>query len=230
MNHAKIRTSLISLTLLLTLFLFGCGESRRSKPSIATGDPQVFADSKCGTLEHFSWHQTKCYWDLAVSTRDFKICNNLPNNSQEVIIGLPEDDPDYKYAQSVKEYTYINNCKDSIHYLRDEAEWNLMEGIPPFADPQALIYSGSATLKGWGKYEPEFEGNDPILLFYLTEESIQSMPPAFQKFKAYKLKEIITEESPVWDQYSEEKPITITAKELELQIEGAPTLNFVEIP
>lgn len=218
----------ITYLLICVLLFTACGSSNSTRPKVITTDPSIIASTKCDTLEPSSWYQTKCYWDIAMVGKDFSLCDSLPESSAQIVINLKEEDSDYKYAQSVKEYAYKNNCKDSIHYLREGSEWNLKEGIPPFADPQILIYSGEAVLSGIIKYEPEFEGNDPVLFFYINTEDLKLIPPAFQKYQAFKLTNLSSAQPFELENANDGAQTTITVKEIELLMEGAPLFKIVD--
>jgi len=119
----------------------------------------------------------------------------------------------------------------------DITSWTLESGTPPSADPEPLIYTGTAVLQGWIVYEPYYVSGD-VAHFKLTAESTEKLPEEIQDRQTFilltrdgidKYKWASTNIINELETYGIENPATIGVDEIQIQMEGSPFLNLVEI-
>lgn len=184
----------------------------------------------CKSITQNSWRQAQCFWLFAMKTKDLNLCSNLPKLPPEIMIDLKEDDPDYAYALSVKFTANKENCMDQISYKNVNAEWNLESGLPPYADPFPLEYTGNAEISGWILSKPSYGEGETMPYFHVKDaEDINKLPPSAKYYSDFILETASEEIISKLKLYSESNPARIQINKIGIPFEGSPFMNLVEI-
>lgn len=108
-----------------------------------------------------------------------------------------------------------------------EAEWTLVSGKLPYADPDPIVYEGNVELKGWIVYKPVYVG-DPEPHFYVADESLDDLPTDLFG-RTFYLGELSESNLNELLKYNESEAGTILVDKFTVVMEGSPRLNMVKI-
>lgn len=188
------------------------------------------SDSRiCEPINKNSWRQAQCFWLFAMKTRDLNLCSNLPELSSEIIVDLEKDDPDYAYALSIQSTANKENCMNQISYKTIGAEWNLSSGLPPYADPFPLTYTGNAEISGWIIYKPSYGEGETMPHFHVKDADLNKLPPSARYYSDFLIESSISDITSQLEKYSESTPTKIQINKIGIPFEGSPFMNLVEI-
>lgn len=170
----------------------------------------------CGLITKNSWKNAECYWLFAMKFKDQNLCEFLPEQKSNITEYLEHEDypPDY---------ALINNCHETIAYENGEANWQLSSGIPPYADPEPLVFEGRAELQGWIVNIPFYVGeSEPH--FHVADESLKNIPQQFGR--DFYLQDLPAETLNQLMQHGENNPATAVVTEIKVLIEGNPIMQL----
>ena len=175
----------------------------------------------CDAFEENSLNRTQCTWLFAMKTRESDLCKDI----------------EYEPIESYNEHLTEEICEKSLSYEYEDASWKLKSGFPPYADPDNLMYEGSAEIRGWVVMEPVYVG-DPIEQLKVHDEDIMKLPVTFQKRGVFQLRELDTQGkyAPAEEEfmselrnYSEQNPATIKITSVYASMEGTPLVGIEEV-
>lgn len=156
----------------------------------------------CEAITAGSDEQYQCHWIFATLYKNLDLCKYLNDSKAE-------------------------ECQKAIYYKTANAEWNLSQGIPPYADPGLLVYEGTAKLTGWIVYRPFYVGEDQPH-FHVADESIKDLPYLNRKFLDFNLFKVSEEIQEKLKNSSEQNPITIEVNEISFKSEGTPSIKITK--
>lgn len=175
----------------------------------------------------------ECYWLFAMIQKDSKICESLPEKSQNAEL-------EGEWFSGAINYLTKSDCKNELHFKSENSEWNLMSGIPPLADPYQLVYSGNATIQGW-LIKEEGYGDELVTYFHVSKDSKKRLPSSIiyndiinfaLKYKDEKIsigqyvpQTVISK----LEKYNEKNPATIKIDSIAIPMEGKPVMNLMKI-
>jgi len=84
----------------------------------------------CEEFNNEDSRKDECYWLIAMKTKNKELCENISKESK--------NDTNDGY------YITKENCNNDIFYKKEGAQWNLIQGFPPYADPSRIYYEGNA--------------------------------------------------------------------------------------
>ncbi len=183
----------------------------------------------CRAITQNSWRRAQCFWLFAMKTKDLNLCSNLPGLPQEIMIDLKGDDPNYGYALSIKFNANKENCMNQISYKNTDAEWNLSSGLPPYADPFPLIYTGNAKISGWIVSKPSFGEGEPMSYFHVIDTDMNKLPLSARYYSDFLIESSLADITSQLEKYSESNPAKININKIGIPFEGSPFMNLVEI-
>lgn len=183
----------------------------------------------CKSITQNSWRQAQCFWLFAMKTKDLNLCSTLPELPPEIMIDLKEDDPDYAYALSVKFTANKENCMNQISYKNIGAEWNLSSGLPPYADPFPLTYTGNAEISGWIISKPSYGEGENMPYFHVRDEDMNKLPPSAKGDSDFIIESSLENIISQLELYSESNSAKIHINKIGIPFEGSPYMNLVGI-
>ena len=108
--------------------------------------------------------------------------------------------------------------------------WKLASGQLPDADPNPIVFEGSAVLSGWGVEVPYYTGT-PELHFHVASESLVNLPKDFD-FKKYdwnfKLENSTEDFNKVLKSSTQTSQVEIAVDSLTIVQEGNPIMHLVQ--